>query len=419
MWSSEPASPPSGATTSAPELPHPAAASVVHPRRPVGVATSVAYLPELESLRGWAMLLVLVFHVDGFVRNPFVQTSGEVVPPWLAFVRAGHTGVSLFFVLSAFLLSLPFFAAARTGRSLSLRRYAARRALRILPLYYAAVVAGALLHAGTLAGLAAALPYFLCLNMLATPLLPYSSVWWSLMTEVQFYLTLPLLWLSLRRRAARWITVALLAVYAVAYGAFLAGRLRLPSFEAVAWLGLSLFGRAPIFLTGIAAAAWYAGNGRTTAERWAARPWLRRGGADMLLWATLLAQAVVLQWVVFVGYNVANSPPRLVFHAVEGGLWACVVLLLLIAPLHSKALLCNRWLSTLGVLSYSVYIVHVPLLLLSLNAMRHAGITGLSGWNARTGIVAPLLVAACIAVSALTYRFIEQPFLIRKETVRG
>jgi peptidoglycan/LPS O-acetylase OafA/YrhL len=388
-------------------------------QRPVGVATSSPYLPELESLRGVAMLLVLLFHIDAFLRIPYASTKFVAVSPWLAFLRAGHTGVSLFFVLSAFLLSLPLFTAAASRRRLSLRRYAVRRALRILPLYYTAVVVAIVVSAKSVGDAVAELPYFLFLNFLAPPLLPYSSVWWSLFTEVQFYLLLPLLWFCLHQRVARWCTAALLVGYGVAYGAFVLGRFHMPSFDATAWLGLSLFGRAPLFLAGIAAAGWYAHYGDGTARRCAAIPWLRRGGADVLFWGVVLSLATVLQWVAFVGLTVADSPPRVAWHIVEGAQWSVVLLLILIAPLRSKPLLCNRWLGTLGVLSYSVYIVHVPLVRGSLSALRDAGITGLHDWSARTGVVAVALVAACIGSSVLTYRFIERPFLVRKDTVRG
>jgi peptidoglycan/LPS O-acetylase OafA/YrhL len=92
------------------------------------------FLPELESVRGIAILLVFAFHVDGFVRFPF--SVAPSVPLSLAFVHAGFTGVDLFFVLSAFLLSLPFLAEGAGGRRVVVREYALRRALRILPLYY-------------------------------------------------------------------------------------------------------------------------------------------------------------------------------------------------------------------------------------------------------------------------------------------
>ena len=147
-----------------------------------------------KSLHGIAIVLVYAFHVDGVVLFPW-NAVGKGLSPALAFVRAGHTGVDLFFILSAFLLSLPFLAAARGGRPVHLGRYFTRRALRILPLYYAAVVVAAVMTASRPADLERALPYLAFMNSVSgwyTAMPPYSDVWWSLCTEVQFYLLLPL-----------------------------------------------------------------------------------------------------------------------------------------------------------------------------------------------------------------------------------
>jgi peptidoglycan/LPS O-acetylase OafA/YrhL len=117
----------------------------------VGLRRSSVFIPELESVRGIAILLVFVFHVDGNVRFPFSVVPST--PLALAFVRAGFTGVDLFFVLSGFLLSLPFLADGAGGKQLVVRDYTLRRALRILPLYYVAVAVGTVLSAKHLADL--------------------------------------------------------------------------------------------------------------------------------------------------------------------------------------------------------------------------------------------------------------------------
>src|SRR5438132_13213326 len=122
----------------------------------VGLRQSSTFLPELESVRGIAVLLVFAFHTDSFVRFPFIESRSTLAQ---AFVRAGHTGVDLFFLLSAFLLSLPFFAEAAGGRRVVLREYFVRRALRILPLYFAAVVGATVLSASHLRDLSRGPPY--------------------------------------------------------------------------------------------------------------------------------------------------------------------------------------------------------------------------------------------------------------------
>src|SRR5437773_1497040 len=69
------------------------------------------------------------------------------------------------------------------------------------------------------------IPFLLFLNSLpgfyTSKLYPYSNTWWSLVTEVQFYLLLPLLPLSLRPGTGRRTGAVLLLAYATTYGAFL------------------------------------------------------------------------------------------------------------------------------------------------------------------------------------------------------
>jgi len=390
---------------------------------PIGVAVATPYLPELESLRGVAIALVVLFHLDAHLdalRIFFDASQGTMVSPLFAFIRAGSSGVSLFFILSAFLLSLPFLTHAAGGKQVSVRRYAGRRALRILPLYWCAVAAAAVLSASSATDVLRGLPYLVFLNGIAdltTPLPPYSNVWWSLATEAQFYLLLPLLPLALgtpRRRVAGAIG---LAAIIAAYAAFLTGGLHVRSILGQMALGYSVLGRAPMFLAGIAAAWLYLHHGERLRLRLARNGLLRRGGADLLLLAALVGLGYLLRWVTSIGTEVAELPRYQIWHVAETVLWTTVVLLLLLAPLRLKPLLSNPLLDRLGVLSYSLYIVHVPMIVYGLRLLRRAW-PALSGWGP-SGIAAALAIClACVALSELTYRAIERPFLARKEHLR-
>lgn len=388
--------------------------------RPVGVALSTQYLPELESLRGLAALMVLAFHYDAMLLRFASPRAGEWCTPFYAFVRGGHSGVNLFFVLSAFLLSLPFLASGSGGPPVSLRRYARRRALRILPLYYVMVVIGAVATASALADLWRGLPYLLFLNGfdLAAPIKPYSNVWWSLATEAQFYLFLPLVPLALRSRRGRFVGVAALIGYGVAWILYERRAILTPStFSGSMTLSLSLFARGPIFLCGIGAAALYRRYG-TDWRRWAAmQPWLRSGGGDLLLVAVLAALAYYLRWLTFIGPGRYHAPPDHAWQALGGVLWGALVLLLLVAPLHLKPLLHNRIWTSLGVLSYSLYVLHVPVLSGLNGGLQSLGIGRWAGpW--RAAVVGAVATVVVVSLSAATYRWIERPFLQRKEALR-
>jgi peptidoglycan/LPS O-acetylase OafA/YrhL len=387
--------------------------------RPSGVRASTAYIAEAESLRGIAILLVFLHHANFYT----TQRDGTAVVPVMpvAFAKAGHTGVSLFFILSAFLLSLPFFAEVAGGRRVVRSAFYARRALRILPLYYVAVMVGAVLAADHLRDLARAIPYLLFLNSVAgwtVQLRPYGNVWWSLATEVQFYLLLPLLPVFLRSRAGRRCGALVVVAYAVAYAAFLAGRLHTRSVEGAVVLSHSLFGRAPFFLFGIVAAWIYGTRGARLRDAAARVRWLRGGGADALLLAVVSALGLVLEHVAQRGYWPMETPPRHVWHVLEAALWTAVVLLILVAPLRAKPVVSNRFLGTIGVLSYSIYLVHLPIVDFGLRAFRAAGVASTS-WEPGTIVAVGTVALATLALSAVTYRVIERPFLVRKSRLDG
>lgn len=379
----------------------------------IGHAASTPYFPEVESLRGIAMALVYSFHVDRFVSGPMPTD----VSPLYAFVRAGHTGVSLFFVLSGFLLSLPFIDGARRGRPVSAGRFYKRRALRILPLYYTAVIVGAVFSAHHPSDLLAALPYMAFLNAVAgwtRPLPDFSDVWWSLATEIQFYIVLPLLPLALRSRRGRAVGAGVLLAYAVAYAAFLHRDLHMQTIAGQFMFRLSLFGEAPMFLSGLAVAAIYVRRGDRLRDALQARAWLRRGGGDLLLFGVFLCLGLLLRWQVWVTHTVSENVPVFGWHLLEGASWAAILALVLLLPLRSRRIWRSVLLGHLGVISYSMYMWHIPVVRPGLRAFAALGVRGGLGWTAANCGMIAVLTVICVGVSELTYRYIELPFLRRK-----
>jgi len=162
-------------------------------------AASLSWLPALDGLRAIAALAVLVTHV-GF-RSGY--TGGTDAGPFLARLEVG---VALFFVLSGYLLYRPFARAAIQGRKgPNPLRYLWRRALRVLPAYWAMMlVALVALNHETLKNAGDWLIPLALLHVYEPLQIPLATEQtWSLCTEVAFYLALPLFALGGRALGGR------------------------------------------------------------------------------------------------------------------------------------------------------------------------------------------------------------------------
>ncbi|HXX66684.1 MAG TPA: acyltransferase [Polyangiaceae bacterium] len=137
-------------------------------------------LPSLDGLRAISIALVLFGHL-----------AGAGLP--LFFGRGANLGVTVFFVISGYLITgLLIGEHERTGR-ISLRRFYARRTLRIFPAFYAFVAAVLLLKG---LGLVTLAPGDLLAAVTYSMNYHYQRAWalghvWSLAVEEQFYLLWP------------------------------------------------------------------------------------------------------------------------------------------------------------------------------------------------------------------------------------
>jgi peptidoglycan/LPS O-acetylase OafA/YrhL len=162
--------------------------------------------PQLDSLRALAALSVFCFHfafVYGLLLGRALPIVGSDLAPYLR--ELGDAGVSIFFVLSAFLLYRPF-AAARFRRQVppAIVPYGVRRALRVFPAYWTALLVVALV-VGVSGVTGANLAVYLGLLQAYTEdgLSGGISQAWTLTIEVAFYVLIPFWALALRRIPAR------------------------------------------------------------------------------------------------------------------------------------------------------------------------------------------------------------------------
>jgi peptidoglycan/LPS O-acetylase OafA/YrhL len=148
------------------------------------------YMPELDSARGLAILLVLFYHGVAQPANTRLSGGGQFI---LAVSQYGWVGVNLFFVLSGFLITGILIDSR--SRQDYFRRFYIRRALRILPALYSTLIL--LLASGWISWRFLTLSVLFLANtapLLGVPL-QYGPLW-SLAVEEHYYM----LWPAIVRR---------------------------------------------------------------------------------------------------------------------------------------------------------------------------------------------------------------------------
>ncbi|HWA31432.1 MAG TPA: acyltransferase [Rhizomicrobium sp.] len=233
-------------------------------------------MKHLDTLRAFALLLVMVEHYGG-------KTLNEHIP-----IGAGSVGVGCFFTLSGFLISgilLESFDAHIESKSAVWLDFYARRLLRLMPAYYLVILILVLLD---MEPIASSWPWHAAyLTNVWIALGHPDNVFWSLSVEEQFYLFWPFVIAFAPRR---WLLPAIFGIMAFSLlfklGVLLAGfntrdvnRLLFGNLVLLgAGCALAVFsyrsGRANCF-------DWYTGN---TARRFRAAAWLGLGLAVLSWW---------------------------------------------------------------------------------------------------------------------------------------
>ena len=169
------------------------------------ITSSTQYLPEVDGLRFLAIFMVAIWmHTTHFIDEKFFSNGLITDPYWSNFIMEGGYGVSIFFMISGFILSLPFAKAhfnKNSGKkNISLKRYYLRRLIRLEPPYIIALIIFFIgnvwvLHKYSFEEL---LPHFFASafylhNTIYDSFSYVLPIAWSLEVEVQFYLLAPLL----------------------------------------------------------------------------------------------------------------------------------------------------------------------------------------------------------------------------------
>jgi peptidoglycan/LPS O-acetylase OafA/YrhL len=363
-------------------------------------------IPELDGLRGFAILLVIICH---YVANAEHGQLGFWPHHVLSALTIGWSGVDLFFVLSGFLIG-GILLDARTAPNY-FRAFYMRRVHRILPIYYLWILVYGVLIASALWLIPGRYPvtskYFLqiplhllFLQNMTYGLAPFQWKWfavtWSLAVEEQFYLVAPPLirFLSLRR-----IVFGLAATICLVPAIRLLVFRYLPEGHYVAVFAMPC--RADALAFGmLLAIAWRTESFRKFIDE---HPLL----LYRILLVLFLGVGGLLWWLV----RPINVVTVALGYTWLATLYTCLLMVVLSQP-RSWVAAVSRWsiLRALGTISYCVYVIH-----LTFNQLAHQLL--LHGppeiYDARGIGVTLLALALTLAVASFSWKYFEKP-LIRK-----
>lgn len=352
---------------------------------------------ELDGLRGIAVSMVLVWHFLGAILATDLGQWAQAVRQVLIF---GRTGVDLFFVLSGFLI-----IGILVDRKRSISRFSTfymRRLLRIVPPYVALLL---LFWIPVAAGVRNTvfgdeIPLWSHLSFTQNWLMAQQnsygpggfSVTWSVAIEEQFYLIFPLVVAFVPQRRLA-LTLAMLAVASAASRTLL---------YAIYGNGFAPYVLTPFRLDGLC-------MGGLVALLWRNNSYVRKlkDGRHAVLTVLLFFAAGIFLLLAGINRDVAWHM-HLWGHTYLALLYSLtlIVILAYLGERHTAALR-NRWLRSMGRISYGVYLFH-PLILgcVFLMVGRPEKIASITD-----AFFASFALAATIFVCWILYRFIETPCL--------
>jgi peptidoglycan/LPS O-acetylase OafA/YrhL len=354
------------------------------------ITSTGQFIPEIDGLRFLAIFSVYIYHLAGDVlrHSPSDYAQSLQSNGLFLVTQILNVGVPLFFVISGFILSLPFAAAHRNLRKpVSLKKYFWRRVTRLEPPYFLCLLLFFILKIaagrGTAAGLFPNLiaSVFYVHNQIFARPSDIDFVAWSLEIEIQFYILAPLLAsvFALARASTRRSVLAAAVLLASGVSSLVSGHPRLQ---------LSLLAYAQYFLAGFLLAEFYLDRGERR-KNWA---WdlVSIAGWSLLLVLLVRGEARVEWWVEW--------------------LIPWLVLLIYIAAFRGVAMnrfVTNPWIVTIGGMCYTIYLLH-DYIIAALGMVTERIGSG-SVFSVRLLVQFLLMTPIVLAIGALYFRLIERP----------
>jgi peptidoglycan/LPS O-acetylase OafA/YrhL len=350
-------------------------------------------MPEIDGLRFIAIFLVATFmHTTHFIDEKFFGNELFHDPYWRDFILKGGYGVSLFYMISGFILSLPFaktYLDQEQGlQPPGLKQYYLRRLIRLEPPYIIALLFFFAANVWVVHkyDFDTLLPHLAASMFYVHNLIYNSNSWvlpiaWSLEVEVQFYLLAPLFFtiFLIKARYLRWIIYLLVIMAGLIYWqyyiyVFQKGRVH-------------LFTSIHFFFCGIFLADLYVSKVR----------FIKSNRIGMILAIGCLLGLLFLPEI----YGKIGLPLRIIslflfFHIALTNVWL-------------KKGLSIKGITHIGGMCYSIYLLHFGIL--SMGGSLLAGLNLPLNRHSYIPLYYIVFTVAILIISALYFIWVEKPFM--------
>lgn len=342
------------------------------------------YRPELDVLRFVAFLLVFFDHGSGSFHSALALKVGE----------ASRAGLQLFFILSAYLISELLLREREKTGTVHIPSFFVRRVLRIWPLYFffigAIYIAGRFGHGffptgALLAFVALAGNWWIYVNgFLAFAV----GILWSISVEEQFYLVWPWLVKAGGERALQVIVPVVLVVSSMALWYSGHRELGVNKYWTNSLIEFAYFAVGAVLALLL--------HRRTFQPSAIGRTGLFAAAASAFL-------LLVFRFPVAAPDRVIHTPGLFAAFTLLGVVGVCLFLGFYGLPLGSK----RGVFVYLGRISYGLYVFHLFVLQACEAMLRRSHLHGVT----YAMVQLSMAFAITVAVAALSYRFLETPFL--------
>jgi peptidoglycan/LPS O-acetylase OafA/YrhL len=363
---------------------------------PPATAEAGSRLIAVDALRGLAALGVVTFHS---------APTGHLAW-WMGILKQDlDLGVMVFFTISGALIAAPFIAAMVDGRRRpSLGNFAIRRAARIFPAYWVALL-GYVVVAQGFAWWQPLAHGLLLMNVLPGQINQLIYPAWTVEVEVSFYIALAVTaWVVFRRNRRVGVDAAGLVVLGLWVASllvtFVADQVTSPLTSAAEITKYTFPAQLAYICPGLLLALAGTRAARERGRWWAwldrlfDRPWLLAGVIALFIAGGMVMTAGVFNVTV---RDLHREPFAVAAGLLVGG-----------ALRHERSLRpVTRLILPVGLITYSLYLWHVVVI----HALRDVHIypvhAGMLSWP----LTWLLLVSAAVAVGAVSYLFVERPAL--------